>query len=159
MHRGNHHYGEGRQRLRMPPPIVSQGPRERRCPLVRESCWLSPCRKIRMAGTSVLARSLSWPARLSGGAAPLERTPRANDLALTRGARSGAATCPGRLGSWTCWLSGEGYSPRRLAGCSVLGPFSLLGLALYKSGPLGVLGLLLRQVVFNIQNINLWEKI
>jgi hypothetical protein len=89
VHRGNHHYGEGRQRLRTPPPVVSRGPRERRCPLVRESCWLSPCRKIRMAGTSVLARSRSWPARLSGGVAPLERTSRVTGMALTRGARSG----------------------------------------------------------------------
>jgi len=89
VHRGNHHYGEGRQRLRTPPPVVSRGPCERRCPLVRESCWLSPCRKIRMAGVSGFARSLSWPARLSGGAAPLEHTSRVTGMALTRGARSG----------------------------------------------------------------------
>ena len=89
VHRGNHHYIEGRQRLRTPPPVVSRGPRERRCPFVRESCWLSPCRKIRMAGVSGLAWSLSWPTRLSGGAAPLERTSRVTGMALTRGARSG----------------------------------------------------------------------
>ena len=85
-HRGNHHYGEGRQRLRTPPPVVSRGPRERRYPLVRESCWLSPYRKIRTAGVSGLARSLSWPACLSGGAVPLERTSRVTGMALTRGA-------------------------------------------------------------------------
>ena len=38
VHRGNHHYGEGRQRLQTPPPVVSRGLRKRRCPLVRESC-------------------------------------------------------------------------------------------------------------------------
>ena len=37
-----------------------------------------------------LARSLSWPARLSGGAAPLEHTSRATGMAPTRGARSGS---------------------------------------------------------------------
>ena len=42
-----------------------------------------------MAGFSGLARSLSWSARLSGGAAPLERTSRVTVMALTRGARSG----------------------------------------------------------------------
>ena len=88
--RGNQHYGEGRQHLLTPPPVVSRGPRERSCPFVRESCWISPCRKIRMAGVSGLARSLSWPARLSGGTTPLERTSRVTGMALTRGARSGA---------------------------------------------------------------------
>src|SRR6185369_13415800 len=72
--RGDHHYSEGRQRLRTPPPIVSRGPRERRCPLIREACWLGPWRKIKRTGALGLARRLSWPARLSGGAAPLERT-------------------------------------------------------------------------------------
>ena len=41
VHRGNHHYGEGRQHLLMPPPVVSLGPRERRCPLVREPAGLA----------------------------------------------------------------------------------------------------------------------
>ena len=64
--RGNHHYGGGRQRLLTPPPIVSRDPRERHCPLVRESCCVSPPRKIRRAGVLEPARGLSWPARLSG---------------------------------------------------------------------------------------------
>ena len=87
--RGNHHYGGGKQHLLTPPPIVSRGPRERRCPLVRGSCSLSPCRKIRRAGILELVRGLSWPARLSRGAAFLERTSRVTGMALTRGARSG----------------------------------------------------------------------
>ena len=74
--RGNHHYGGGKQRLSTPPPVASRGPRERRCPLVRGSCCLSPRRKIRRAGVLEPARGLSWPARLSGGAAFLERTSR-----------------------------------------------------------------------------------
>ena len=57
--RGNHHYDEGRQRLRTPPPVVSRGPRERHCPLVREACWLGPCCKIRRAGALGLAHELS----------------------------------------------------------------------------------------------------
>jgi len=89
VHRGNHHYGEGRQRLRTPPPVMSRGLHKWHYPLVRESCWLSPCRKIRMAGVSGLARSLSWPARLSGGATPLDHTSRVTGMDLTRGARSG----------------------------------------------------------------------
>jgi len=72
------------------PSRCVMGPRERHCPLVRKSRWLSPCRKIRMVGVSGLARSLSWLARLSGGVAPLERTSRVTGMALTRGARSGA---------------------------------------------------------------------
>ena len=72
----------------MPPPVVSQDPRKRRYPLLRESCYLSPCRKIRRAGILEDARSLSWPVRLSGGAAFLERTSRVTGMALTRGARS-----------------------------------------------------------------------
>ena len=72
--RGNHHYGEGIQCLWMPPPIVSSGPHERHCPLVREACSLGPWRKIRRNGTLSPARGLSWPARLSGDAAHLERT-------------------------------------------------------------------------------------
>jgi hypothetical protein len=86
--RGNHHYGEGRQRLRTPPPIVSRGPRERRYPLVRESCWLTSCRKIRRAGVLGPTRGLSWPARLSGGAAFLEHTSWVTGMALTWDARS-----------------------------------------------------------------------
>ena len=85
---GNHHY-RGRQHLRTPPPIVSRGPHERRCPLVRESSYLSPRRKIRGAGVPEPARGLSWPARLSGVAAFLERTPRVVGMALTRVAKSG----------------------------------------------------------------------
>jgi hypothetical protein len=73
----------------MDPPVVSRGPRERRCPLVRESSCLSPCRKIRGASVLEPARGLSWPSRLSGGAAFLERTSRVIGMALTRGARSG----------------------------------------------------------------------
>ena len=73
----------------MPPPVVSQGPRERRCPLVWESCWLSPCRKIRGASVPEHSRGLSWPARLSGGAAFLERMSWVIGTALTWGARSG----------------------------------------------------------------------
>jgi len=72
--RGNHHYGGGRQRLWTPPPVVSQGPRERRYPFVRGSCSLSPCRKIRRVGVGESARGLSWSTCLSGGAASLERT-------------------------------------------------------------------------------------
>jgi hypothetical protein len=87
--RGNHHYSEGRQRLWTPPPVVSRGPRERRCPLVRGSCWLTSCRKIRRAGVLGPARGLSWPARLSGGAAFLERTSWVIGAALDRGVRSG----------------------------------------------------------------------
>ena len=49
----------GGQRLWMPPPVVSRGPRERCCPLVRESCWLTSCRKIRRAGILEHARGLS----------------------------------------------------------------------------------------------------
>ena len=89
VHRSSHHYGEGRQRLRTPPPVVSRDPRERCYPLVRESCWLGPCCKIRRADALGLARSLSWPARLSGGAAPLKHMSRVTGKALTRGARSG----------------------------------------------------------------------
>ena len=70
-------------------PVVSRGPRERRCPLVRESSYLSPRRKIRGVGIPEPARGLSWPARLSGGVAFLERTPRVVGMALTRVARSG----------------------------------------------------------------------
>ena len=66
VHGGNHHYGKGRQHLRTSPLVVSRGPRDRRCPLVREYRWLSPCRKIRRAVFLGLARSLSWPTRLSG---------------------------------------------------------------------------------------------
>ena len=87
--RGNHHYGGGRQRLSTPPPVASRGPHERRCPLVRGSCCLSPRHKIRRAGISGPARGLSWPARLSEGAAFLERTSWVIGAARTRGARSG----------------------------------------------------------------------
>ena len=48
----------------------------------------------------------------------------------------GAATWPGRSGR-TRSLSSEGSSPRGLTGRPILGPISLLGLAPYKSGPLG----------------------
>ena len=70
------------------PSRCVRGPRERRCPLVREACWLGPWRKIRRNDVLGLARRLSWPALLSGGAVPLERTSQATSLALTRGARS-----------------------------------------------------------------------
>ena len=89
VHRGNHHYSEGRQHLWTPPPIVSRGPREQCCPLVRGSCWLTSCRKIRRAGVGKPVQGLSWPARLSEGAVFLERTSRVASMALTRGARSG----------------------------------------------------------------------
>ena len=89
LRRGNHHYGEGRQRVWTPPPVVSRGPRERHCPLVRGSCWLTSCCKIRRAGVMGPARGLSWPARLSGGAAFLERTSWVIGTALTRVVRSG----------------------------------------------------------------------
>jgi len=69
--------------------VVSRDPRERHCPLVRESSCLSPCRKIRGASVPEHSRGLSWPARLSGGAAFLERTSRVIGMALTRRARSG----------------------------------------------------------------------
>ena len=92
-----------------------------------------------------LARRLSWPARLSGGAAPLERTSQATSLALTRGARSGGRHVSGRLGSQTRSLSSEGSSPHGLSGRPVLGPISLLGLASHKLGPLGTSGLFPRQ--------------
>ena len=72
-----------------PPPVVSWGLRDRRCPLVRGSCWLTSCRKIRRAGVLGPARGLSWPARLSGGATFLERTSWVIGTALTRGVRSG----------------------------------------------------------------------
>ena len=141
VHRGNHHYSEGRQRLKTPPPVVSRGPHERRCPLVREACWLGPWRKIRRTGALGLARRLSWAVRLSGGAAPLQHTSQTTSLALTRGARSGGRHVPGRSGSRTRSFSGEGSSPRVLMGRPVLGPINLPGLALYKSGPLGTPGL------------------
>ena len=141
VHRGDHHYGEGRQRLGTPPPVVSRGPRERHCSLVREACWLGPWRKIRRTGALGLARRLSWPARLSGGAASLERTSQATSLAMTRGAGSGGCHVSGRSGSRTHSLSGEGSSPRALTGRPVFGPINLSGLALYKSGPLGTPGL------------------
>jgi len=143
--RGDHHYGEGRQRLWTPPPVVSRYPRERRCPLVREACWLGPWRKIRRTGALGLARKLSWPARLSGGAAPLERTSQATSLALTRGARSGVCHVSERSGSRTRSLSGECSSPRVLTGHPVPGPVNLPVLALYKSDPLGTPGLFPRQ--------------
>ena len=139
--RGNNHYSGGRQRLWMPPPFVSWGPCERCCSLVRESSCLSPCRKIRGAGVPEPARGLSWPARLSGGAAFLERTSRVIGMALTRGARSGGRHVSRRSGSQTRSLSSEGSSPRVLMGHPVLGPINLPGLALYKSGPLGTPGL------------------
>ena len=145
--RGDHHYGEGRQRLWTPPPVVSRGPRERRCSLVREACWLGPWRKIRRIGVLGLARRLSWPARLSGGAAPLERMSKAASLALTRSARSGGCHVFGRSGSRTRSLSGEGNSARVLTGRPVLGPVNLPGLTLYKSGPLGTTGLFPHQPV------------
>ena len=85
VHISIHHYGEGRQRLRTPPPVASRGPRERCCPLVRESSCLSPCRKIRRAGVLELARDLSWPARLSGDAAPLECTSQATGFGFDLG--------------------------------------------------------------------------
>jgi len=84
-----------------------------------------------------LARRLSWPARLSGGAAPLERTSQATSLALTRGARSGGCHVSGRSGSQTRSLSSEGSSLRGCMGRPVLGPISLLGFASYKLGLLG----------------------
>ena len=74
------------------------GPRERRCPLVRESSCLSHCRKIRGAGVLKPSRGLSWPARLSGGAAFLQRTSRVIGIALIRGARLG--------GYHVCWEVG-----------------------------------------------------
>ena len=83
--RDNHHYSEGGQRLWTPPPVVSRGPRERRCPLVREACWLGPWRKIRRTGALGLARRLSWPARLSGDAAPLECTSQATGFGFDLG--------------------------------------------------------------------------
>ena len=55
----------------------------------------------------------------------------------------------GRSGSQTCSLSSEGNSLRGLTGCPVLGPISLLDLALYKSGPLGSPGLFPRQNVYS----------
>ena len=76
------------------------GPRERHCPLVRGSCWLTSCRKIRRAGVLGPARGLSWPARLSGGAAFLERTSWVIGAALTRGVRS-----------WSCHVSREAGLP------------------------------------------------
>ena len=78
-----------RQRLWTPPPVVSRGPRERRCPLIRGCSCPSPRHKIREAGVPGPARGLSWPAWLSGGASFLERTSRIAGMALTRGARSG----------------------------------------------------------------------
>ena len=130
------------------PPVVSREPRERRCPLVRAACWLGPWCKIRRTGALGLARRLSWPAHLSGGAAPLERTSQATSLALTRGARSGGCHVSGRSGSRTHSLSGEGSSPRILTSRPVLGPINLPGLASYKSGPLGTPGLFPRHVAF-----------
>ena len=100
--RGNHHYSEGRQRLWEPPPVVSWGPRERRCPFDRGSCSLSPCRKIRRAGVREPVRDLSWLAHLSGDVAFLERTSRVFSMVLTRGARSG-----GRHVSWEVGLLGS----------------------------------------------------
>ena len=59
--RGNHHYGEGRQRLWTPPPVVSQGPRERCFPVLlanllpqdMESRRLGACTGPILAGTPV----------------------------------------------------------------------------------------------------------
>ena len=144
VHRGNHHYGEGRQRLRTPPPVVSRGPRERRCPLVRESCWLISCRKIRRAGVLGPARGLSWPARLSGGAAFLERTSRVTGMALTRGARSGGCHVSQEVGPRARSLSGEGCSPRRFSGLSRSRPSKFTGPPFTRVGPSGIPGLLPR---------------
>ena len=104
--KGNHHYGGVRQRLLTPPPVVSRGPHERCCPLVRESCCLSPHHKIRGAGVLEPARGLSWPTRLSGGAAFLERT--------SRVVRHGSD--PGR------WVGG---GPPRIPGGRAPGPVGL----------------------------------
>ena len=70
------------------PSRCVKGPARAVLSLVREACWLGPWRKIRRTGVLGLARRLSWPARLSGGAAPLERTSQATSLALTRGTKS-----------------------------------------------------------------------
>jgi hypothetical protein len=58
------------------PSYCVAGPMQALLPFVRESCSLSPCRKIRKAGIGEPARGLSWLARLSGGAASLGRTSR-----------------------------------------------------------------------------------
>jgi len=87
------------QRLWTPPPVVSRGLLERRCPLVRECSCPSPRRKIREAGVPGPARGLSWPACLSGGAVFLERTCRVTGMALTRGARSGGCHVSQEVGS------------------------------------------------------------
>jgi hypothetical protein len=122
------------------PSRCVKGP-ERRCPLVREACWLGPWCKIGRTDVLGLARRLSWAARLLGGAALLERTSQATSLALTRGARSVGRHMSGRSGSQTHSLSGEGSSPRGLSGRPVLGPISLLGLVSHKLGPFGTPGL------------------
>jgi len=132
------------------PSRCVKGPRERRCPLVREACWFGPWRKIRRTGVLGLARRLSWPKRLSGGAAPLERTSRATSLALARVARSRGRHVSGRSGSQTRSLSSEGNPPRGLSGRPVLGPINLSGLALYKSGPFGTPGLFPCQILTRI---------
>jgi len=110
------------------PPVVLRGLHKRRYPLIMESCCLGPRCKIRRASVLERARGLSWPPRLSGGAAFLERTSRG--MALTRG-----ATCPGRSGSRTRWLRSEGSSQRRLVGCPVLWPSESAGLPLARVGP------------------------
>ena len=126
-------------------PVVSRGPRERRCPLVREACWLGPWCKIRRTSALGLARKLSWPARLSGGAAPLERTSQATILSLTRGARLGGRHVSGRSGSRTRSLSSEGSFLCVITGHPILGPISLLGLVLYNWGLFGTPSLFPRQ--------------
>ena len=92
-----------------------------------------------------LARRLSWPARLSGGAAPLELMSQATSLALARVARSGGRHVSGGSGSQIRFLSSEGSFPHGLTGRPVLGPISLLGVVLYKWGLLGTPSLFSRQ--------------
>jgi len=108
-----------------------------RCVKVPARAALSPCQGGLLAWPLAqdkenrrlgLARRLSWPA--CGGAVPLERTSLATSLALTRGARSRDRHMSRRSGSQTRSLSSEGSSLHGLTGRPVLGPISLLGLAL-----------------------------
>ena len=94
-----------------------------------ENLRLGSCTEAVLAGTPVRGR-VSLGAHVSG-----------HQPGLARGARSGGRHVSGRSGSYTRSLSSEGSSPRVLTGRPVLGPINLLGLALYKSGPLGTPGL------------------
>jgi len=93
------------------------------------------------------ARAESWLGRhaCQGGRLSWSARPGSSGVALTRRARSGAATCPGRSGSQPCCLMSEGSYPHGLMDRIGPGPGNLLGFLLYESGPSGAPGLHPRQ--------------